>query len=170
MKIGGQKVMMPPKIEAVPTQAAWNRYGDLEDEMVHYAYASPLSDLALPTFDRLSRSLLKLATLLAAERQSPNKENRIEVDVQDINNAAWYIQRWGQHSCDLITQSGVRASDRMIKKVRELIERNPGILRGEIMRRYNLNKKEADLVLDTLEEQGYVRKERSGNGFRYFPV
>src|SRR5205085_2890209 len=102
MTIGGQKIPLDklpdqPRVSAVLTPEAWEFNAQLESKLTVAAAGSYYSMLSLPTFERLSRSLLKLAVLLAASRQEP-RDNMIDVEVRDIGNAARYIQEWGQFS------------------------------------------------------------------------
>ena len=169
-KIGGQKVMMPPKITARLTTEAWDRYGDIEELLIKSAVESPVADLAKPTFNRLSVSMLKIAQVLAASRQTPDKDNHITIEVDDINNAAWYGQRWGQDAIDLITKSGQRIMERVTSRVMAQVVKVPGILKSDIMKSQRLKRKEADYVLEALEDWGMIRKEAAGRGHRYWPT
>lgn len=165
--IGGERVMFPPRITAEPTQAAWGHYGDIEDKMLRTAKESSIPDLALPTFERMSRSLFKMSLIIAAQRQQP-KDNKIVVEKRDVETAAWYIQRWGDCTIDLILNAGKRASERALDKIIQIIEDNPGILRSSIMQQRHLGKREADEILGTLEDRLLIRKEKQGRGWRYF--
>jgi hypothetical protein len=166
--IGGQKIKMSPRIMAHLTPEAWEFYGKIEDQMVRHANESSEPALGLPTFERLTRSMLKISIVLAAERQTPTAENTIEVVQDDVQNAAWYIQDWGRYSIDLALNAGKRTSEKLLEKVIKLIEKNPGIMRSHIMRHNHFSKREADEVLITLEDRQMVRKEQAGRGFRYW--
>ena len=63
--IGGQKMRLPSRIVASLTDDAWMKYAELETLMVIKASESTLSQMALPTFERLSKSMLKLSMVLA---------------------------------------------------------------------------------------------------------
>lgn len=167
VNIGGIPMAMPPRVSADLTQEAWARYGDIENQMMHVANDSPISPLALPTFERMSRSLLKMAMILAATRQIP-KDEKIKVEVDDVNSAAWYIQDWGRYSIDLIMQSGTKQNERILNKMLRIIQENPGILRSSIMGHMHLTKREADELFSTLEDRNVIRKEGQGRGHRYF--
>ncbi|HEY7416495.1 MAG TPA: hypothetical protein VH593_14980, partial [Ktedonobacteraceae bacterium] len=125
--------------------------------------------IALPTFERLSRSLLKMATLLAASRQTPT-EGKITVNPYDIANAASYIQQWGRFSIELILSAGNSTTERIIQRTFNLIQRNPGIGRGVLMQRMKFTKRDADTVIMTLEERDQIRSERKGKGFLYWAI
>jgi hypothetical protein len=166
-KIGGQPMRTSPRITAHLTDKAWARYGDIEELMVRIASESAISHLALPTFERMSRSLLKMAVLLAAERQVP-KDETIMVTDTDIDIAASYIQRWGVFSVETILNAGKKLGERLLDKIMLLIKENPGVLRSTIMQHRHLTKREADEVLGTLEDRQLVRREANGRASRYY--
>lgn len=168
VNLGGQKTKMPPRISANLTSEAWAKYGEFEETLVSVASEVAASDLALPTFERLSRSMLKMAIILGAARQEPNKENAIIIEKNDVINAAWYVQDWGRYSVDIVLNAGKRLSEKMLDKILKAIERNPGILRSTLTRHYKLNKREADEILLTLEDRMLVRRETAGKGNRYW--
>ena len=137
--------------------------------MVLTANDSVHRTIALPTFERLSRSLLKMAMLLAAVRQEP-KDNEIKLESEDISNAASYIQSWGKYSIDLILSAGNSTTERVILRTLKFIESNPAVGRGVLMQRMRFTKRDADLVLQTLEERDQIRSERAGKGHKYWAI
>lgn len=168
-KIGGQTIMQSPRIIADLTDEAWDFYGMIERTMRETAADyTPNRSIALPTFERLSRSALKMSVLLAAERQESNNKNEITVTKDDVANATYYVQRWGEHSIELILHAGVGRTEKLIVNVMDYISENPGISRGMIMRRFKMLKKQADDVFGTLEERGIVRREKVGKGILYW--
>jgi ribosomal protein S25 len=166
-RIGGQLMQVPLRINAQLTQKAWDEYGAIEEALVNAASASSIPNLALPTLERLSRSILKMATIFAAIRQVP-KDNGITVEEIDVRTAARYGQEWGMHSIELILNAGKRVGEKTLDKIEKTIQENPGILRSTIMTRFKLNKREADEFLSTLEERALVRKEKQGRGWSYW--
>lgn len=170
-KIGGATSMQMPRINADLTDKAWDFYGHIERTMRNTAadYEANRS-IALPTFERLSRSILKMSVLLAATHQEPTKENTIEVSKDDVAQAAWYVQNWGEYSIDLIMHAGTGRQEKQLEKMVSSITANPGIHRGILMRRYKLSKREADDLLGTMEDRGLVRKEKIGRGTAYWPA
>lgn len=167
--IGGQKVMMPPRVIAELTEEAWARYQAIELKMTAEGLRSLLKNAVLPTFDRMSKSMLKMAMILAAVRQTPI-DNKIEVTEDDIINAAWYVQKWGRHSVQLILNAGKAPKEKGIERVYDKIANNPGILRSRIMQHLHLTKRDMDEIIQTLEERGQIRKEKAGKGWRYFVI
>lgn len=166
-KIGGQAVAMPARITAHMTDGAWSLYGDIEDLLVKSASESSIPQLALPTFERMSRSLLKMATIIGAERQVP-KDETIVIEEKDVTTAAHYIQRWGVYSIETIMNAGKKMSERTLDKIVEMIQGHPGVLRSTIMQQRHLTKREADDILGTLEDRMLIRKEQQGRGARYY--
>jgi len=165
--IGGQQVPLPPRISAELTEEAWETYGNIEDLMVRTANESGIKHLALPTFERLSRSLLKMAVLLGAQRQQPVL-NKIEITNTDVLDAAWYVNRWGSFSIDLISNTGKGTAEKQLEKIINAIKSNPGILRSTLMQHQHLSKRQADDILATLEDRQIVYKEKAGRGWKYW--
>lgn len=165
----GVEMSLPNEIQCFLTPEAWQRYGDIEELMVTTANGSPLSMMALPTFERLSRSLLKMSCLIAATRQLPN-DNKIQVELQDILNAAWYIQRWGNHSIDLLQNSSRTSTQRAMDKIMRSIVNRPGINRGSLMQHHHLTKRDADEILGSLEDRGQIKIQKAGNGTFLWPI
>jgi hypothetical protein len=158
--IGDQKVPVgdlldKPVTKAVFTQDAWNFYGELEMKMVVAANDSLVSDLALPTFERLSRSMMKLAVLLSALRQEP-KDSAITVEILDIKQAARFVQKWGRYSIELIMNVSQTEEMKLMEKIRTAIDTQPGIYRSEIMRRMHLNSREMNDIIGTLIDRGEI--------------
>jgi len=166
-KLGGTVHYAPPRYTARMTEEAWDFNGTIETVMLHAASDSLVRDLALPTMDRLSRSMLKIAVIFAALRQRP-KDDAISVDVMDIANAATYIQKWGQNSIDLVLNAGKGQHEKFLERIFEFIHAMPGALKSTIMKRFHLSSKEATAVLLTLEERGQIRKEPRGRGHAYW--
>ncbi len=161
MKIGGQTASVVSVTEVFLTDGAWNRYGDIEMEMAKVASESPVSMLALPTFERLSRSILKMSMLLAAASREPENRN-LFVQESDIVAAARYVQKWGKYSIDLILNAGLGMYEGTLKKVLRSIQRNPGIHRSTIMRNHHLSRRDMDEAIGTLEDRGHIRVEKKG--------
>lgn len=169
IKVAGQEIQRSVDTEVELTSEAWERYGNIEMTMVEAAHGSPLAGLALPTFERLSRSCLKMSMLLAASRQEP-QEAKIEVTEQDVVNAAGYIQEWGQYSIDIIQNVGKGKSIRQLDKVRRLIQRTPGMHRSNILRMFHLSARETDEVLRTLVDRGEIEIKKRGKAATLWPT
>ena len=169
VKLGGKlagSVMMQPRIVAALTNDAWAKYQEIENLLTVTGYESPIRNTALPTLDRMARSILKMGMILAATRQEP-LDNHIMVEESDIINAAWYAQNWGRHSVELVLNAGKSVHEKILERVRLKIENNPNILRSTLMQHLHLTKRETDDIIGTLEERNQILKERVGRGWRY---
>lgn len=164
--IGGQVVPLielsdRPLTKAILTTEAWDTYGAIEFAMIEEASQSHFAMMALPTFERMSRSLLKLAVLLAASRQEP-KDSAFDVEQRDIENAARYIQKWGKYSVELLLNVGKTDSLRLLEKVRKVIDGRPGIFKSELMRLTHLSSKQMTEVITTLIDRGEINRKPAG--------
>jgi hypothetical protein len=169
MRIAGQDMPIDAKIKAELTEEAWSAYQKIEGRMTSEAANSHISNLALPTFERLSRSLLKMSVLLAASRQEPENDE-IQVGTEDIQNAAWYVQRWGNHSIELMYNAGKPGTIKILDRIRGQIEEKPGMMRGEVMRLFHLTSRQMDEVMNTMEDRGEIRIQKEGRTKRYWPT
>ena len=167
--ITSQTAQIPVTIDAVLTQDAWDLNGEIAHRMTQAAYNSVNSGLALPTFERLSASMLKMSILIAAARQKP-VDNQIEVTPEDLRRATKYVQQWGNYTIEVISNLGQNANMRLIERVNGFISKNPGIPRSRVMNAMNLTKRQIQEVEETLEARGDIRIETSGRGRAYHPV
>jgi hypothetical protein len=111
-----------------------------------------------------------MSVLLAAERQQPTEKNTITVSEDDVVNAVWYMQNWGQHSIELILNAGTGQREKNLERVLSLISDNPGVKRTDITRPLHIFKKEADEIFGTLEDRGLVRTQKEGKGTYFWPA
>jgi hypothetical protein len=107
-----------------------------------------------------------MGMILAATRQAP-LDQHIMVEESDIVNAAWYAQKWGRHSVDLVLNAGKSVREKELERVRMKIENNPNVLRSTLMQHLHLTKRETDEIIGTLEERNQIIKEKVGRGWRY---
>lgn len=169
MEVAGQLITVPKKVRAVLTPEAWEYSAQTERRLLDAAKESPFSTVAVPTFQRMAVSLLKMGTLVATTRRD-YEGNQLTVEKADLEQAAWYIQRWGKYMIELITQAGKPHSEKEIEKVYRMIYREPGILKSDLMRRNHLTTSKLKDIMDTLIDRGLVDVNRVGNGFRYTSV
>ena len=171
-RIGGVKTLAPPRYMARLTTEAWDAWNHYEAQLDGAALDSLIPNLALPTFNRMAKSILKISAILAATRQRPGEfassSPSIVVDVSDVLNAAWYIQEWGKHSINLVINAGKSADERKMEQILDFIKEHPGVYRTDIMRRFHLKSAEGDILLGTLEQRGLVRKEQRHRGYAYW--
>jgi hypothetical protein len=142
---------------------AWDRYNELERTMLKSALDSDMPDLYVPMFDRLSKSTLKAAVLLAAARQNPRDELAVKVETIDILKAISYTEKWRQHTVYITENAGSTQIERKLSLIQQTVKKGPGITRGKIMTIFKLNSKEIEVALDTLEQRGVIKRERVGN-------
>lgn len=169
VEILGVDASLTVRVEAILTNDAWELYGDIEFRLTEEAARSSQSGIALPTFDRLAKSMLKMAVLISATRQKP-QEGMIQVTVEDILNAASYVQHWGNYSIEVISNVGRTVMIRVLERVLRTVERNPGITRGQIMRLTNMSKREMNEIEETLEERGQMRVDKKHGGKAYTAI
>lgn len=167
--IGGQpNIRVPRYVMVKPTPAAWAANAKYEAMLLEAAGQSLLRNLALPTFDRLSRSLFKMAMILAAVRQIPKKDETIVMDECDVVNAAYYVQQWGKNSVQLVVNAGKDVHEKYLERIYNFINDKPGIMRSQIMQRFHMNSRDMSAIMQTLEDRGQVRTERRGKGYAYW--
>ena len=166
IKIGGEETTLPKKWDAELTPEAWVRYNKFEADMLQVGLDSERADLMTPTMDRLAKSGLKMAVLLAATRAEPV----VMVSEEDIVRAFYYIERWTVFTLDLIANIGKTTSERLLDRVYRSVRVQPGITRSQLMQNHHLTARDADLVFDTLSQRGLIEKKKVGRGIRYEPV
>jgi hypothetical protein len=161
IELAGQSTTIPTSVEVFLDNDAWARYGEIEMQMIEAANTSTLAPLALPCFERLSRSLLKMAMLVGATRQEP-VDNTIQINEVDVMVAAKYVQKWGNYTVDLLLNSGRTTAQRLLDNLLDYVKRNPGVSRGRLMQVYRLTRREMDEIQSTLEDRGDVKLTKSG--------
>lgn len=169
IEVLGQTAQLPRNISVTMSKDAWSLNGDIASRMTEAAYNSANRDLALPTFERMSASMLKMSMLLCASRQTP-EDGQIEIEVDDIRRSAMYVQNWGQHTIDVVLNLGQNANMRAIERTRKFIINNPGVPRSKTMQAMNVNKRTMQDIEETLEARGEIRVEASGRGKVYTAI
>jgi predicted transcriptional regulator len=165
--LAGQATEVQRVTEVFLTEAAWKRYQAIEIRMQDEAYSSSVSDLALPCFERMSRSLLKMTMLTAALRREP-ENNSITADVEDVLYAAKFVQEWGHFTVDLVLNSGRSQSERMLDSILEAIRQEPGVQRSKLTQHRHLSKRQMDEIQGTLEDRGLITVKREGKAHVYY--
>lgn len=165
--VGGRQVVAPSKIDASLTPDAWSRYNKFESDMLKSAMQMAQADITTPAFDRLSKSGLKVATLLACTR---TMEDEVVVQEQDIVKAFSYVEKWREYTVDVLANIGKTAQEKQIETIFGAISKSPGCLRSFVMQTYHLTAREADAILGTLEQRGMITRMRSGRTERLFPI
>ena len=148
------------------TPEAWIRYNRIEAAMLQAGMESQMPDITTPVNDRLSKSMLKAAILIAASR---TRNERVVVEEKDILRAAYYGQWWRVYAREIMGNVGKGTAERQLDTIIRAVESNPGISRSIIMRNYHLNARDTDATFATLEQRGLLTRERSGKTERLYP-
>lgn len=149
--------------EAKLEDDAWVYYNATEARMLDIALQSNMPDLLTPTFDRMCKSGLKLALLIAAERM----DGHIVVSKQDLVQAFYYIEQWKVHALNVISGIGTTTEERLLERVYGFVLSNPGTTRSRVMQQFKLNARNMDNVVITLEQRQLITRQREGKGERY---
>lgn len=164
----GTKLEVPLIADAELTDEAWIRYNQLEFEMLQVGIASEFrADVLTPTYDRLAKSILKAALLLAASR---SREQQVVVTLDDILRAIHYGEQWKIHADDVMSNIGKTTYERQIMNVHRLVWKKPGISRSQIMQHYHLNAKTCTEVFETMEQRGLITRNKAGRGEQLYPT
>ena len=143
---------------ATLTDEAWFRYNQFEEQMMTIGHQSSMPDLLTPMMDRLCKSGLKAAVLLAASNQTEN----VVVDLHYLIKAFSFVESWKMHAIEVITNAGKTASELTMERVFEAIQASGtiGMKRTTLMRTFKFTAKEADSIFTTLEQRGLIRSNR----------
>jgi hypothetical protein len=169
IKALGQSTPIQSNHEATLTPEAWLRYNKLENDLLNAGLQTEKPELMTPLFDRLSKSILKAAVLIAASRQ---REEKVVVEQVDLLRAIRYGEQWRGWAVEIVNGIGRSVAERLLDKILNAIVRRPGISRGQLMQSYHLDKRMADLVFDTLFQRDQIIVQRAeGTGRQtYWPT
>jgi hypothetical protein len=157
----GQSIqtIAPREWNATMTPEAWERYNKLENSMLELGLASEKPEIMTPTMDRLSKSGLKAALLIAASRQ---REETIVVDTPDLIRAIYYLREWRKYVIEVMNNVGRSTSERQLDNVYRAIRKKNGASRSQLMQNYHLSAREADQIFLTLEQRGLIVRQKRG--------
>lgn len=158
----------PPHWDAELTPEAWQRYNRLEEEMMLAGLAADKPEIMTPTYDRLCKSILKAAVLLAASQTRPAPGVNIVVEEQDLLQAISMGEEWRDHVNMIVRDIGITRDERQFQKVLAYIERKSGTTRSQVMQQYHLTSRSIDVVLNTLEQRGLIVRQKLARGERLF--
>lgn len=170
MVINKLNIELPPqrsKFNAKLTPDAWYRYNQLESEMLDGGINSERPEIMTPVYDRLAKSILKSAVLLAASRQ---REEVISVEEADIVRAAAYGENWRIYVREVMGSVGKGQYERQLDNIFGAICRRPGVSRSIIMQSYHLNARDATQIFLTLEERNLITRQKQGRGEILYPT
>lgn len=154
---------------AILTPDAWSRYNRLERDMMNIGIKSENADIVTPTYDRLCKSGLRVAVLLAASEKLVDYGTPVRVELSHILRSVAYIEEWKQYTDEVLSKIGKTTYERLLEKILGNIKRVPGISRSSLMQNYHLNSRDANLVFQTLEERGQIISRKVGKGTTYTP-
>lgn len=159
LNVAGRIVDTRVPFDASMTDDAWVRYNRFENDMVQLAMKSTLRELLVPTLDRMAKSTLKMATLIAAAR---HLTDQVLIEERDLIKAISYTEKWRPHTIDVVSNLDKSSSERKIELIYGAIKRQPGVMKSVIMRTYHLNAKDTDNILMTLEQRQMISRVRQG--------
>ena len=165
VSIGGKEIPQAPEHKATMTPAAWDRYNKIEYDLLEIGTKAKDPDLLTPTYDRMAKSGLKVATLLAASRRL---DEQIVIDEEDLIKAFSFIEGWRPFTEEVLDGIGRTAGERLLTRITNHIENNPGISRGELMRFFNLGARDTDLHFSTLEQRNVIIRQKVGRGEKLY--
>jgi hypothetical protein len=149
------------------TPDAWRRFNEYEKRLLDAGVASERPEILTPVYDRLGKSTLKTATLIAA---AGTREDIIHVTEEDIVHAISYATRWREYAIDIINGVGRTASETQITRMHELVTKRPGVSRSEVMQRFHLMAREASALFDTMEQRGLITSSKVGQATMFYPL
>lgn len=158
VKVQGVEMKAKNVRTAILTPEAWALYNSMELKLLETGIKNASQDLLTPVMDRLAKSGLKASVLIAASRM----EDQVVVRERDIMKAFSFVTMWRDFAIDVVSSIGLPQVEKMINTVHAAILRHPGIMRSTLMNQYHLTKRDADFVLDTLEQRGLIERAKSG--------
>lgn len=168
VKVVSATIQTQKIFEAHLTPGAWARYNKFEMSMVEDGLKDERPDIMTPVNDRLSKSVLKAAVLIAASRQ--RDDNEVEVDLIDILRAIKYGWGWKRFANEIMTNVGRGTLERQLDTVTRMVNRRPGVTRSIIMQHLHLSAQQASALLETAEQRGMIHRQRTTRTERLFPT
>lgn len=167
MHYGTSAMNTTPNFTVELSNDAWVRYNELEDVLVKSALDSGLSFLT-PVYDRLAKSMLKAAILIAAARQ---RGSIVHVEKTDILHAIYYGRHWKTYGSEIVNGVGKSKEERLIDTiVTRLKTASGGVARAELMRDYQLTNKHATELFATMLQRNLIHKTQFGSSELYHAV
>lgn len=144
-----------PEFQAKLTKEAWKRYNAFETSLTSAAIDTGLWHLTAVN-DRLAKSTLKAAILIAASRQRDSSGVTVELD--DILHAMYYARFWHAYGSEIVNGIGKSHDERTIDQIMVFISRSGqlGVSRSDIMRKFSLDSKKAELYFSTITQRRLV--------------
>lgn len=149
----------PQYFSAKLTDDAWVRYNQLEYTMLELGLASGRPEIMTPTYDRLSKSILKAAVLLAASVQ---RDDEVTVTLEHILRAIYYGESWKTYVEDIMENIGKTQTERLLDAILRTVQNRPGIGRSQVMQNHHLSAWDCDRAFATLEQRGLILRHKVG--------
>lgn len=165
--LGGSTTQQSKPWEAQLTPDAWSRYNKIESDLLSLGLASNNKELLTPTFDRLAKSGLKVATLIAASRRL---DEQVIINEEDLIKAFSYVEYWRGFVVEVLENIGKSTGEHLLGRIVALVERKPGISRGEVMQQFHLSAIDTTRYFETLEQRNLIVRQRAGRGERLWIV
>jgi predicted transcriptional regulator len=147
--------------DATMTPEAWLRYNELETTLLEAGLKGKRPEIMTPVGDRLSKSILKAALLLASARQ---RGEGVVIERLDILRAIKYGEQWRAHAEDVMDSVGKGNVERQFDTIYNAIRKNgsSGTPRSSLMQAYHLSARDATAIFETLEQRGLITRQRAG--------
>lgn len=168
MTVNGVKIITQAQWDAKLTPEAWLRYNKFEEDLLAIGLKTERPDLGTPIMDRLAKSGLKAAVLIAAQR-SVGKDD-LTVELRDLLKAFQYVDVWKHYNLEALNAVGRSSTEKQFEQVLRAIKKRPGVLRSELMQAYHLSAREADAVFLTLEQRFQITRKRTGKAEQLYPI
>jgi hypothetical protein len=151
----GSEGYIKPEFEASLTREAWERYNKFETTLTKAAIDTGLGHLTAVN-DRLAKSTLKAAILIAAAQRKDN--SGVVVELADLLHAMYYAKFWHAYGSEIVNGIGKSHDERLIDQIMIFIARSGqlGVSRSEIMRKFALDAKKAELIFSTIMQRRLV--------------
>jgi hypothetical protein len=166
VKVGDVELSTRNQMTASLTPSSWRLYNEMEKKLLETSIKDASAEHLVPVMDRLAKSGLKAATLIAASRLP----DQVVVEERDIKKAFAYVTMWRGFAMDVVSSIGLSMAERNLQHVYTAIVKQPGILRSTVMQKYHLNSREAEMTLDTLEQRGQIQRTKQGKSEVLNPV
>lgn len=153
--------------EAWLPDEVWDRYRILEATMTYAGTQSDQPDIMTPVYERLSKSILKAAILLAATR---GQNQQVTVQLEDLLLAIKYGEGWRDYAIEVINGIGRSASEALLQRVHNAIRKKGSMTRSHIMQSYHLDARTAESIFVTLEQRGLIIGHPVGKTISYEAV
>lgn len=167
MEVQGKSILHRREWNAELTDGAWARYNKFEADLLALGLESRQKELLTPTYDRLAKTGLKAATLIAASRRL---EDKIVITETDLIKAFSFVEYWRGYTKEVLDNIGKSVGENLLGRISTFVRTNPGVSRSTVMQQFHLTARDTSLYFETLEQRGVVIRHKSGRGERLWIV